>query len=225
MKKTNIFSPTLDTKFVNLELWAKIEQLDLTLISDRMLIKHEWTEERTANAIKGYRQYLYLTQVFGKPISPTGDVDEIWHEHVLHTNKYSIDCQKLFNKFLHHFPTPSKWKQEQQLKQSAMVGSFCCDNADCCNDDPRTDTKPNEIGMTAVKGKKISITADGSLVHSDCGEPAPGGCAPIGGSDDYCSGTTSDGFTNKAYNFDNPDMSAVPTAVLFKDVFSTVFQN
>jgi hypothetical protein len=147
----------------------------------------------------------------------------------LHTNKYALDCQKVFNKFLHHFPTPSKWKQEQQSKQAAMTGSFCCDNADCCNDDPRVDTKPNEIAMVVKpaeeKFKKISVTANGSLVHSDCGEPAPGGCAPIGGSDDYCSGTTSDGFTNKAYNFDNPDMSTVPTAVLFKDVVSTFFQN
>jgi hypothetical protein len=68
MKKMNVFSPTLETKFVNPVLWGKIQQLDFNLIRDRLIIKEEWTEERADNAIKGYRQYLYLTQVYGKPI-------------------------------------------------------------------------------------------------------------------------------------------------------------
>lgn len=207
METKTLFDPAVEARYFNHDLWSKIMALDLILIRDRMLIKYNWEEPRTDEAILAYRQYLYLTQMFGKPIAPTSDVDEIWHQHILHTNKYALDCKKVFGKFLHHLPNPSKWKQAQ--KQQINCQSPCCNHQDCCNDNP----------------SKTLVTINGSLAHSDCGEPAPGGCAPIGGSDDYCSGTTSDGFTNKAINFDNPDMSKVTEAILFKDVVGNYFNN
>lgn len=212
MKKQLIFSPTLDSKFVNPELWGKVEQLNLNLVRDRLLLKHKWSEKRADAAIGGYRQYLYLTQMYGKPISPTGDIDEVWHEHILHTNKYSLDCNFLFGKFLHHFPTPSKWKLAKAT--AGNCSSPCCNHADCCNDNPVVD-----------RAGKLSISENGILIHADCGEPAPGGCAPIGGSDDFCGGTTNDSFTNKVFNFDNPDMTVMPENILFKDIAPTFFVN
>lgn len=209
MTKTKIFSPTLHARFVNPVLWGKIEQLDLSLISDRLIIKHKWPKDRADEAIHGYRQYLYLTQTLGKPISPTSDIDEVWHQHILHTNKYELDCQKIFGKFLHHFPTPSRWKLENA--QKGNCSSPCCNHSDCCNDNPVVDQL-----------QPLAVSATGVLAHADCGDPAPGGCAPIGGSDDYCGGTTNDGFTNKV-NFDDPDMSVIPRNILFKDVCSIFF--
>jgi len=28
----------------------------------------------------------------------------VWHAHILDTNAYAPDCEKVFGKFLHHFP-------------------------------------------------------------------------------------------------------------------------
>lgn len=207
METTNLLAVAPEETLFNTELWSKILKLNLALVRDRMIIKYAWAEQRTDEAISAYRQYLYLTQVYGRPIAPTSDVDEIWHQHILHTNKYAIDCKTVFGRFLHHLPTPSKWKQAQT--QQGNCQSPCCNHQDCCNDNP----------------SKTLVTINGTLAHADCGEPAPGGCAPIGGSDDYCSGTTSDSFTNKAIDFDNPDMSTVTEAILFKDIVGKYFSN
>jgi hypothetical protein len=221
MKKTSIFSPTLESKFVNLELWSNIEQLNLVLISDRMLIKHKWTQERTVTAIDGYRKYLYLTQVFQNPISPTSDVDSIWHEHILHTNKYAIDCQKVFGKFLHHFPTPSKWKAEQLKKMNCQ--SPCCNHADCCNDNP---------SLNKPKREYIFLKTDAEVGHENLSDKVSAmitnNCAPIGGSDSKCSGTTNcgngaDSRRTKQMNFDQPDMNVVPKSESFEEIAPMFF--
>ncbi len=206
METQTFFAPALEARYLNPNLWGKIMSLDFTLIRDRMIIKYTWSEQRTDDAIEQYRQYLYMTQVLGTPIAPTSDVDEIWHQHILHTNKYAIDCKKVFGKFLHHLPTPSKWKQAQMQKENCQ--SPCCNHQDCCNDNP----------------SRTAVTVTGSLVHTDCGNPE-GGEVNIGGDDVHCSGTTNDGFKNSLMNFDNPDMSNVSVPVLFKDVVSQFFKN
>lgn len=216
-----MYSSTAVTKLMNPELWGKIEQLNLTLIQDRLVIKYKWSIERAENAIKHYKQFLYLTQTIGKPISPTSDIDEVWHQHILHTNKYAIDCQKLFGKFLHHFPTPSKWKQQKET-QTIADNAFCCNHSDCCNDDPIIDELKNNHNQVS---KKLSVSNNGELSHADCGEPAPGGCAPIGGSDDFCGGTTNDDYINRFVDFDNPEINKMVENVLYKDVSPLFFVN
>ncbi len=133
MKKMTAFSPTLETKYVDANLWEKIQNLNLQLIVDRMIIKHGWTTERTEKAVEGYSKYLYMTQMFDQPITPTGDVDAIWHEHILHTNKYAADCEKLFGSFLHHFPTPAKWTKSEIISN---LNANCQGTTNCGNDKP-----------------------------------------------------------------------------------------
>jgi hypothetical protein len=132
--KKNVFARSLESRYVNSELWEKIQRLDLTIIFERMTIKHGWTEEKAEKAVSEYRKFLYLTQVFEQPVSPTNDIDAIWHEHILHTNKYALDCKKLFGKFLHHFPTPVAWKLETLEKVASCAGGDCegrCSNDSC----------------------------------------------------------------------------------------------
>lgn len=136
MEKSSIFSPTLQAKFVNPKLWGKVEQLNLNIILDRLLYKHGWSVERSNHAIEGYRKFLYMTQISEDAVAPTKDIDVVWHEHILHTNKYAIDCQKMFGRFLHHFPTPEKWKlmKEDVLNTGSCAGGSCegkCSNDSC----------------------------------------------------------------------------------------------
>ncbi|NJN86389.1 MAG: hypothetical protein HC881_08865 [Leptolyngbyaceae cyanobacterium SL_7_1] len=35
---------------------------------------------------------------------PPDDIDQVWHYHILDTQKYATDCQHLFGYFIHHFP-------------------------------------------------------------------------------------------------------------------------
>lgn len=87
--------------------WSKVEQIDLTPISRKLLLEKtaQWTAESVANAEKLYRRFLVLHAVFPfENLVPTKVLDEYWHQHILDTRKYAQDCEFLFGEFLHHDP-------------------------------------------------------------------------------------------------------------------------
>ena len=53
------------------------------------------------------RYKVFLTLIIRHPresIVPLGDIDAFWHQHILDTRKYVLDCQLTFGRFLHHYP-------------------------------------------------------------------------------------------------------------------------
>ena len=64
-----------------------------------------WSESRALKAVEDYKRYLALTKALdGFQLVPNGDLDEIWHLHLLDTRRYVEDCHTLFGGFLHHYP-------------------------------------------------------------------------------------------------------------------------
>lgn len=52
-----------------------------------------------------YRKFLALQLVHpDADIVPCEIVDEMWHQHILDTAAYRDDCDRLFGRFLDHFP-------------------------------------------------------------------------------------------------------------------------
>jgi hypothetical protein len=52
-----------------------------------------------------YRKFLALHLAFpDADIVPCKLVDEIWHQHILDTKAYRADCQRIFGRFLDHYP-------------------------------------------------------------------------------------------------------------------------
>ena len=52
-----------------------------------------------------YRRFLILCQKYpDAKLSPTRNMDKIWHEHILDTKNYFKDCESIFGKYLHHRP-------------------------------------------------------------------------------------------------------------------------
>ena len=52
-----------------------------------------------------YRRFLFLNfKHRDRSIVPTKTIDQFWHQHILDTQKYAADCEKIFGFFLHHFP-------------------------------------------------------------------------------------------------------------------------
>ena len=76
-------------------LIKKINQIDLEPIKKRFVIKKRWQESSADLAIKEYRQFLFDCYTSKEPKSPSKLVDEVWHDHILHTKKYAEDCQKI----------------------------------------------------------------------------------------------------------------------------------
>lgn len=87
------------------DIKRQIDELDLTPIANNMVVKQGWLRSEVDDACRLYRNFLYLQCKYPEEtIVPSEDVDEVWHNHILDTNKYQKDCQNLFGEFLHHYP-------------------------------------------------------------------------------------------------------------------------
>jgi hypothetical protein len=64
-----------------------------------------WTPDFTNAAVNEYYRFLQLHAKYpNKSIVPGKAIDEIWHDHILHTQSYMDFCTKNFGYYLHHQP-------------------------------------------------------------------------------------------------------------------------
>lgn len=86
-----------------------ISRLDLSNVKRKIMEPAPegkgWTQAQTDEAEKWYRRYLELCLRFPNfPVVPNYPIDSMWHQHILDTRQYAIDCQAIFGEFLHHYP-------------------------------------------------------------------------------------------------------------------------
>lgn len=81
-----------------------------------------WSEGRLNRAMTGYRQFLYLEMIYPEVrLVPHIDMDEVWHEHILHTRDYAAMCEAVLGRFLHHEPSPGGVPTERDRKDYAHM--------------------------------------------------------------------------------------------------------
>lgn len=86
-----------------------IEALDLDYIVRAMCAESyalpRWTREDALTCCKLYKEFLILQKKhLPEQLVPTRQVDEFWHNHILHTQRYTRDCSAIFGHYLHHQP-------------------------------------------------------------------------------------------------------------------------
>jgi len=86
-----------------------IDQLDLTMVKRKLMEPFPegrgWTAFQADEAEKWYKRYLFLCAEYpAMAVVPNYPIDTVWHQHILDTAAYADDCQRIFGKFLHHFP-------------------------------------------------------------------------------------------------------------------------
>jgi len=86
-----------------------IEQLDFTDLKAKLVdggFGGNWTKERAEHAEKQYRRWLHLCVKYDsiETLSPSVDMDEFWHAHILDTHAYHRDCEAIFGYYRHHNP-------------------------------------------------------------------------------------------------------------------------
>ena len=80
-----------------------------------------WSLSKAETLEVWYRRFLYLSSIYNdKVIVPSKDIDMFWHTHILDTQKYMLDCENLFGRYIHHFPYFGMRgeKDRNQLKKS-----------------------------------------------------------------------------------------------------------
>ncbi len=94
----------------------------------------EWDLDRAEAALRNYKRYMAVTKALGGvQLVPNGDIDEIWHMHILDTRAYMKDCNELFGEYMHHFPyfgmlgeeNRQQWLEVQSQSESLWQELFC----------------------------------------------------------------------------------------------------
>jgi hypothetical protein len=94
-----------------LELWRRIDRHDFAfgqpLDFTRRLARHTgWGLETARAAIDEYRRFCFLAVATSEPVTPSEEVDEVWHFHLTYTADYwDLWCQTVLDRPFHHHPT------------------------------------------------------------------------------------------------------------------------
>jgi hypothetical protein len=92
------------------EVISAIQALDLESVKIRLMdsgVGEGWTQDHVDRIETEYKQFLTMVVKYqddAEDILLSEDVDEFWHAHILHTIKYTEDCERVFGKYLHHNP-------------------------------------------------------------------------------------------------------------------------
>ncbi|HEX2748466.1 MAG TPA: TIGR04222 domain-containing membrane protein [Verrucomicrobiales bacterium] len=72
----------------------------------RLARENGWTSARAGRVVREYKRFLFLTAAAGHPVTPSEDVDQAWHLHMVYTRSYwDRLCGGLLGRPLHHEPT------------------------------------------------------------------------------------------------------------------------
>lgn len=74
--------------------------------TSRLAREQGWTHAFAANVVREYKRFLYLAMIAGHPVSPSDEVDQAWHLHLIYTKSYWLSlCREVLGRELHHEPT------------------------------------------------------------------------------------------------------------------------
>lgn len=100
-----------------------LAELDLTYLVDKLSSDDyeltPWKREDAQTCVELYKRFLWLSRQYSKDkLVPTQDMDEVWHQHILNTQRYHQDCNAIFGHYFHHLPSnPNDPEDAQTLQQ------------------------------------------------------------------------------------------------------------
>lgn len=112
-----------------MEARAYIEALDFGYIIESMCSERyplpRWSLADAAHCARLYKNFLILIKKhFPEFLVPTREIDEFWHNHILHTKRYARDCSAIFGFYLHHDPTLPEDDQERLVSGYLKTKQF-----------------------------------------------------------------------------------------------------
>ncbi len=93
-------------------LWARLEAFDLDEsgaslpLSARLARENGWSLGFARRVVGEYKRFVFLAMRAGHPVSPSDEVDQVWHAHLCYTRSYWDEmCGEILGAPLHHGPT------------------------------------------------------------------------------------------------------------------------
>jgi len=92
-------------------LWARLLALDLDgaaalSFSRRLARDNGWPPAFARRVVLEYKKFVFLAATCGHPVTPSDEVDQAWHLHLVYTRSYWDElCGEVLGFPLHHGPT------------------------------------------------------------------------------------------------------------------------
>lgn len=84
--------------------------------SKRLARDNGWSLEYAQHVIEEYKKFAFLAVVAGHPVTPSDQVDQVWHLHLTYTRSYWEDfCSQVLQTPLHHDPTRGGQAESQKF--------------------------------------------------------------------------------------------------------------
>ncbi len=104
-------------------LRIRLEQFDLDdsnsrlKFSERLARENNWTMRYARRVIVEYKRFLELAMTAGHTVTPSDDVDQAWHLHMVYTRSYWNDlCRDVLRQPLHHGPTKGGQQERERYE-------------------------------------------------------------------------------------------------------------
>lgn len=90
-------------KIISYELNDEKSSFNFT---DRLMRENGWSKKFAEEAIIEYKRFMYLIATSkGEIMTPSDEIDQVWHLHMLYTHQYRDFCKSTIGKFINHGPT------------------------------------------------------------------------------------------------------------------------
>lgn len=95
-----------------------LAKIDLSYIVKMMCSQSyalsRWCEQEALECARRYKNFLWLKKKYPQQsVVPTREIDEFWHNHILHTQHYIQDCWAIFGHYFHHRPVGENENKEK----------------------------------------------------------------------------------------------------------------
>jgi uncharacterized protein (TIGR04222 family) len=83
--------------------------------SKRLARENRWSPEYTARVLVEYKRFLLLASTADHPVTPSDQVDQAWHLHLLYSAEYRSFCRNVLGRTLDHGPSSGGAQQRSHF--------------------------------------------------------------------------------------------------------------
>ena len=144
-------------------LWQKIEAFPLDEVdssftfTDRLCRENGWSYTYAIRVVQEYKKFMYLICTSEHPLTPSDQVDQVWHLHLLYTLSYWVDfCGSTLGREVHHGPTKGGGGERQKFDSWYERTSQCYRRAFNC-DPPADIWPPARVRFGELKFRRVNL--------------------------------------------------------------------
>lgn len=104
--------------------WQQLQSLSLNAqdakfnFEQRLVRENDWPAAYARRAIEEYRRFVFLVSISSQQLTPSDEVDQVWHLHLLYTESYWQEmCECILGFALHHKPTKGGSSEQQRFAE------------------------------------------------------------------------------------------------------------